>query len=106
MLGVWRPGSSPIVVAVGVADRERRLPMSQQALLHAGSAGKTLFAALALQLVAEGRMGRLPERDVERWRAHLEATRVPIEAEMRWPQGGYSLYLRGIAEPPAPGDGL
>jgi hypothetical protein len=43
---------------VGVADRERRLPMSQQALLHAGSAGKTLFAALALQLVAEGRMGR------------------------------------------------
>jgi D-alanyl-D-alanine carboxypeptidase len=31
--------------------------MSRSALLHAGSAGKTFFAALALQLVAEGRIG-------------------------------------------------
>jgi D-alanyl-D-alanine carboxypeptidase len=57
VLGAWRPGSAPITVAVGLADRERRVPMSPEALLHAGSAGKTLFAALALQLVAEGRVG-------------------------------------------------
>jgi catechol-2,3-dioxygenase len=59
---------------------------------------------------------RLPDRDIERWRAHL-ATRVPLEAEVHWPQGGYSLYLRdpagnsvefataavwGLAEPSAP----
>jgi catechol 2,3-dioxygenase-like lactoylglutathione lyase family enzyme len=40
---------------------------------------------------------RLPERDIERWREHLMATRVPIEAEVHWPQGGYSLYLRDPA---------
>jgi D-alanyl-D-alanine carboxypeptidase len=57
VLGTWRAGSSPIVVAAGLADRERRLPMSPDALLHAGSAGKTFFAALTLQLVAEGRLG-------------------------------------------------
>jgi D-alanyl-D-alanine carboxypeptidase len=56
VLGAWRPGSPPIVVAVGLADRERRLAMFPDALLHAGSAGKTLFGALALQLVAEGRI--------------------------------------------------
>ena len=61
---------------------------------------------------------RLPERDVERWQAHLAAAGIPIEAEVRWPQGGYSLYLRdpagnsvelataalwGFAEAPMPG---
>lgn len=40
---------------------------------------------------------RLPERDIERWHAHLTAVQVPIEAEVRWPQGGYSLYLRDPA---------
>ena len=40
---------------------------------------------------------RLPERDIERWRAHLTAAGVPIEAEVRWPQGGHSLYLRDPA---------
>jgi catechol 2,3-dioxygenase-like lactoylglutathione lyase family enzyme len=39
---------------------------------------------------------RLPERDIERWRTHL-ATRVQLEAEVHWPQGGYSLYLRDPA---------
>jgi catechol 2,3-dioxygenase-like lactoylglutathione lyase family enzyme len=37
---------------------------------------------------------RLPECDIERWRAHLESAQVPIEAEMNWPRGGYSLYVR------------
>jgi catechol 2,3-dioxygenase-like lactoylglutathione lyase family enzyme len=40
---------------------------------------------------------RLPERDIERWRAQLTATGVPIEAEVHWPQGGYSLYVRDPA---------
>jgi len=40
---------------------------------------------------------RLPERDIERWQARLMATQVPIEAEVQWPQGGYSLYLRDPA---------
>ncbi len=40
---------------------------------------------------------RLPERDIERWQAHLMAQQVPIEAEVHWPQGGYSLYLRDPA---------
>lgn len=40
---------------------------------------------------------RMPERDIERWREHLAAAGVPIEAEVHWPQGGYSLYLRDPA---------
>ncbi|HEY7634575.1 MAG TPA: VOC family protein [Gemmatimonadales bacterium] len=40
---------------------------------------------------------RLPERDIQRWLAHLSASGVPIEAEVHWPQGGYSLYLRDPA---------
>jgi catechol 2,3-dioxygenase-like lactoylglutathione lyase family enzyme len=40
---------------------------------------------------------RLPERDIERWRAQLTATGVPIEAEVHWPQGGFSLYVRDPA---------
>ncbi len=40
---------------------------------------------------------RLPERDIERWRAHLAAAHIPIEAEVRWPEGGYSLYMRDPA---------
>jgi catechol 2,3-dioxygenase-like lactoylglutathione lyase family enzyme len=40
---------------------------------------------------------RLPERDIERWRSHLTVSQVPIEAEVTWPQGGYSIYLRDPA---------
>ena len=40
---------------------------------------------------------RLPEGDIERWQAHLSAAGIPIEAEVRWPGGGYSLYLRDPA---------
>lgn len=61
---------------------------------------------------------RLPERDAERWQSHLTAAGIPIEAEVRWPQGGYSIYVRdpagnsielataalwGFAEPLMPG---
>jgi len=40
---------------------------------------------------------RLPERDAERWQSHLTAAGIPIEAEVRWPQGGYSIYVRDPA---------
>jgi len=40
---------------------------------------------------------RLPERDAERWQSHLTAAGIPIEAEVRWPQGCYSIYVRDPA---------
>jgi len=40
---------------------------------------------------------RVPERDVERWRARLAELGVPLEAEVRWPGGGTSLYVRDPA---------
>jgi catechol 2,3-dioxygenase-like lactoylglutathione lyase family enzyme len=40
---------------------------------------------------------RMLERDIERWRAQLTTAGVPIEAEVLWPQGGHSLYLRDPA---------
>jgi len=54
--GAWFADNSSVVVAVGVADRDKRLPMTERALIHAGSAGKMFFAALVLQLVGEGRI--------------------------------------------------
>lgn len=32
--------------------------------------------------------------DLEAWRAHLEAARVPVEHEKTWSRGGRSLYFR------------
>ncbi len=32
--------------------------------------------------------------EIERWRAHLEAAGVPVEADFRWPSGGRSIYFR------------
>ena len=32
--------------------------------------------------------------DLERWKTHLSAHGVAIEAELEWPQGGRSIYLR------------
>jgi D-alanyl-D-alanine carboxypeptidase len=55
--GAWFADGSSVAVAVGVADRETKTPMPEDALLHAGSVGKTLFAAWVLGLVGEGRMG-------------------------------------------------
>jgi D-alanyl-D-alanine carboxypeptidase len=66
--GAWLAGGSAVVSAVGVADRDRASPMRPDALLHAGSVGKTLFAALALQLVGDGRIA-LDER-VSRYLGH------------------------------------
>ena len=40
---------------------------------------------------------RLPVRDIDRWRAHLADAGVPVEAEVRWPEGGYSIYFQDPA---------
>jgi D-alanyl-D-alanine carboxypeptidase len=55
--GAWFADSTSVAVGVGLADRDLRLAMPDTALLHAGSVGKTFWAALVLQLVGEGRVG-------------------------------------------------
>jgi catechol 2,3-dioxygenase-like lactoylglutathione lyase family enzyme len=37
------------------------------------------------------------ENDIPAWRSHLERAGVEIESEVRWPQGGTSLYIRDPA---------
>ncbi len=39
----------------------------------------------------------VPNADIPRWRAHLQAAGVPIEQAVDWPQGGRSLYFRDPA---------
>src|SRR5215210_5280850 len=48
--GVYFPDGSSIAVASGYANRDAKTPIKETDLLHAGSVGKTFFAALALQL--------------------------------------------------------
>jgi D-alanyl-D-alanine carboxypeptidase len=55
--GAWFTDSTTIAVGVGLADRDLNQAMPDTALLHAGSVGKTFWAALILQLVGEGRLG-------------------------------------------------
>ena len=40
---------------------------------------------------------RVGGREIERWRGHLREAGVPIEAEVSWPGGGRSLYVRDPA---------
>ena len=54
-IGVAGPAGS-LGVAAGLADTARREPLSPRQLLLQGSVGKTYAAALALQLVAEGKL--------------------------------------------------
>jgi catechol 2,3-dioxygenase-like lactoylglutathione lyase family enzyme len=39
----------------------------------------------------------MAERDLDAWRAQLEAASVPIDSEVEWPGGGRSLYFRDPA---------
>lgn len=39
----------------------------------------------------------VPERDLPSWRERIEREGSAIEAEVRWPSGGHSLYLRDPA---------
>lgn len=54
--GVYYADGASFAVAVGYSDRDAKTPMKETDLMHGGSVGKTLFAALAVQLVAEGRL--------------------------------------------------
>ncbi len=56
IVGVSFADGSSSAVAVGYANRDAKTPMRESDLLHAGSVGKTFFAALALQFVAEKRL--------------------------------------------------
>ena len=40
---------------------------------------------------------RIDESALTRWRERLEAEGIPIEAEITWPRGGASLYVRDPA---------
>lgn len=53
---VMLPDGRLLALVSGVADRELGSPMTGDGRLLAGSTGKTFFAALALQLVREGRL--------------------------------------------------
>jgi catechol 2,3-dioxygenase-like lactoylglutathione lyase family enzyme len=37
---------------------------------------------------------RATEEEIDRWKAHLEAAGISIEAELPWPRGGRSIYFR------------
>jgi hypothetical protein len=39
----------------------------------------------------------IPDEDVQVWQRHLEKCGVAIEAEVAWPEGGRSLYVRDPA---------
>jgi catechol 2,3-dioxygenase-like lactoylglutathione lyase family enzyme len=40
---------------------------------------------------------RVPEADLATWRERLATAGIPIEAEVQWPRGGASLYVRDPA---------
>ena len=76
------PDGALVGVASGVADTTSRAPLAPADLMLAGSVGKTFFAALALQLVHEGRIA-LDDRlekylgDEPWWRAADGRVRLP-----------------------------
>ncbi len=55
-LGIVLKDGTEIALAVGWADTENRISMKPQDRMFSGSAGKTFVAALALQLVQEGKL--------------------------------------------------
>ena len=54
--GIALPDGQVLSLATGLADTALRTPLGPDALLLAGSVGKTYVAAVALQLVAEGKL--------------------------------------------------
>ena len=40
---------------------------------------------------------RIRDSEIEPWRHRLSAAGVPLESEIRWPDGGHSLYFRDPA---------
>ena len=75
----------------------------QVLLIFNPDATKVPAAPDALPVPAHGAVGRghicfrASADDIARWRAHLEAKAVSIEADFEWPGGGRSIYFRDPA---------
>ena len=63
--GVALPDGSVLALATGMSDTARHRPMAPSDRMLAGSVGKMFFAALALQLVDEGRLDL--DTPIARW---------------------------------------
>jgi catechol 2,3-dioxygenase-like lactoylglutathione lyase family enzyme len=65
------------------------------------SAVRTTIASSELPLHGTRGAGHLAfavhESDIPGWRSHLSRCGVELESEVRWPQGGTSLYVRDPA---------
>jgi D-alanyl-D-alanine carboxypeptidase len=66
---VMTRGAPPIVVARGLADRERRIPFATESLTKIGSCTKTFVAATLLRLIADGLVS--PDVAVSTWFPNL-----------------------------------
>jgi D-alanyl-D-alanine carboxypeptidase len=107
--GVYFADGSSFAVAVGYADRDAKIPMRESDLLHAGSVGKTFFAALVLQLVAERRISlddpiaHYLEREL--WFPRLpNARQITIRMLLNHTSGLPELgddFMRGLAQFPS-----
>jgi D-alanyl-D-alanine carboxypeptidase len=64
-VGFVLPDGRSASVAVGIADRDKKIPMKVDDRMLAGSIGKTFVSAVALQLVGEGKLEL--ESKISRW---------------------------------------
>jgi D-alanyl-D-alanine carboxypeptidase len=70
-------GGTPIVVASGLADRERRLPFAPDRITKVGSCTKTFVAATLVRLIADGLVD--PDAPITRWFPALpKADRITV----------------------------
>ena len=80
-LGVARADGTSFAIATGMSDREKGIAMTPDLLLLQGSVGKTYVAAVALQLVKEGRL-RLDARIADLLEGEPWLTRLPNGADI------------------------
>jgi len=76
------PDGTIITITAGEADTVRHLPMAPEGRMLQGSVGKTYFAALAMQLIGEGRLEL--EAQVSRYLGHHDwYPRIPNAEAVR-----------------------
>jgi D-alanyl-D-alanine carboxypeptidase len=63
--GIVLADGTPIGLAAGLSDREAKIPMKPSDRLLMGSVGKTYVAAVALQMIGEGKIGL--EDKISKW---------------------------------------
>jgi D-alanyl-D-alanine carboxypeptidase len=63
--GIVLADGTPIALAAGLSDREAKIPMKSADRLLMGSVGKTYVAAVALQMMGEGKIGL--EDKISKW---------------------------------------